>query len=287
MTPSGKVLRYAAFSDSPAGGNPAGVVLAAEGLDEQTMQQIAADVGYSETAFLTARGLPPDDAIRVRYFAPETEVDFCGHATIATGVALGETEGAQEVRLLTNVGPVLLTVDRDDAGSLTATFESPPDGAEDLPAALEQKLLTTLGWSEDDLDPSYPPMIGTAGNRHPVLVASRLDRLADLDYDFAALGRLCRENSWTTVQLVVPLGEGRWRSRNPFPLGGVVEDPATGAAAAALCGYLRAVGRVRPGDRLVIEQGVELGRPSIISCRIGAASVLVSGTATPIPSPSD
>jgi PhzF family phenazine biosynthesis protein len=291
MTPSLSVLRYAAFSASPLGGNPAGVVLAADGLDDRTMQRIAADIGYSETAFLTARGLPPDGAIRVRYFSPETEVAFCGHATIATGVALGEAQGPGRYSLITNVGPVLLTVNRADTGAkagtgdgiITTTFESPPASAEPLPESHQDGLLATLGWSRADLDPRFPAMIGTAGNRHPVLVASHLDRLADLDYDFPALAHLCRAHNWTTIQLVVSLGDGRWRSRNPFPLGGVVEDPATGAAAAALGGYLRALGKVRAGERLIIEQGIEMGRPSTIDILIAASAVLVTGTAAPIP----
>jgi len=79
------VLRYAAFTTDASGGNPAGVVLDARGLDDQTMQAIAAEVGYSETAFLTDRA--------VRYFSPKAEVPFCGHATIATAVARAELIG--------------------------------------------------------------------------------------------------------------------------------------------------------------------------------------------------
>ena len=85
------VLRYAAFTDDPAGGNPAGVVLDAEGLDAAAMLAIAADVGYSETAFLRPRGGGEYD---VRYFSPLAEVPFCGHATIASGVALADAGGA-------------------------------------------------------------------------------------------------------------------------------------------------------------------------------------------------
>ena len=87
-----RVERYSAFSDDPEGGNPAGVVLGARGLPADAMQQIAADVGYSESAFVTGP-IRHDVPIPIRYFAPEGEVDFCGHATIATAVAIGASVG--------------------------------------------------------------------------------------------------------------------------------------------------------------------------------------------------
>src|SRR3954451_12296370 len=91
MTPAEQVLRYTAFTDTPAGGNPAGVVLDARDMSDAEMQGVAAEIGYSETAFLTRRG---DGEYDVRYFAPEAEVPFCGHATIASAVALAERAGA-------------------------------------------------------------------------------------------------------------------------------------------------------------------------------------------------
>ena len=100
---STEILRYAAFTDTPEGGNPAGVVLDASGLGDAEMQAIAADVGYSETAFVTAAD---DHDLTVRYFSPLAEVPFCGHATIATGVAWGERNGDGLLRLTTPAGLV-------------------------------------------------------------------------------------------------------------------------------------------------------------------------------------
>ena len=87
--PAPTVLRYTAFTTDPAGGNPAGVVLDATGLDAAAMLEIAAGVGYSETAFLVPRD--GDGEFDVRYFSPLVEVPFCGHATVASAVALGRT----------------------------------------------------------------------------------------------------------------------------------------------------------------------------------------------------
>ena len=100
-----EVLRYAAFTDDPRGGNPAGVVLDAAGLADDRMLAVAAELGYSETAFLTPRG---EGRFGVRYFSPLAEVPFCGHATIATGVAWAERHGDGEMRLDTASGEVVV-----------------------------------------------------------------------------------------------------------------------------------------------------------------------------------
>lgn len=282
-SPAPQIRRYAAFSTTPTGGNPAGVVLEAADLDEARMQQIAAEIGYSETAFLTGP-ITADAPIPVRYFAPEGEVDFCGHATIATAVALGETAGYGAYRLATNVGTVRVEAHQDATGS-TGTLESPPLDGLPLQTAHLESLLRALGWSADDLDPDHPPAIGFGGNKHPVLVVRNLERLRTLDYDFDALQALCREQDWITVQLVAPVGPGEWQARDPFPWGGVVEDPATGAAAAAFAGYLASLGRLVPGDELVIHQGEEMGRPSTLRVTLNSRTATVSGHAAPIPAP--
>src|SRR3954451_16259494 len=108
------VLRYTAFSDDPAGGNPAGVVLDASDLDDAAMLALAGEVGYSETAFVTGdRGA---GALDIRYFSPQAEVPFCGHATIATGVAWGERHGTGPLTLQTTAGEVVVDVARAEDG---------------------------------------------------------------------------------------------------------------------------------------------------------------------------
>jgi len=106
-----EVLRYAAFTVDGCGGNPAGVVLDARGLDAADMQAIAADVGYSETAFLVGRPDEPNGH-DVRYFSPKREVPFCGHATIASAVALAELSPAAELVFYTPAGVVRMQVSR-------------------------------------------------------------------------------------------------------------------------------------------------------------------------------
>jgi PhzF family phenazine biosynthesis protein len=284
-----EILRYAAFTTAPTGGNPAGVVLCAEGLDEETMLEIAADVGFSETAFLFA--LPPE-AVRddgahhhtVRYFSPRAEVPFCGHATIATGIALAHREGPGTVVLHTRSGPVAVRTRWED-GVLLATLTSVPPTVSPVDDADVDTALTALRWRREELDPSLPPRVAYAGARHLVLAAATRQRLAALDYDMEALGALMADRDWTTVQLVHRLGAVEFAVRDPFPPGGVYEDPATGAAAAALGGYLAELGAIVPPVRLTLHQGEEMGRPSTLLVDVPAdpgAGVDVSGPAVPM-----
>lgn len=279
QAPDPEVLRYAAFTDTAEGGNPAGVVLDATGLDPDAMQRIAADVGYSETAFLIDATDPA--RARVRYFAPEGEVDFCGHATIAAAVALGHRHGAGSYRLATNVGPVVVDAGAYGDGYL-GSLVSPPLKTLSLAEDLLAPLLAAFGWTPADLHPDYPPAIGYGGNKHPVLVVRDLATLAAMAYDFEALQTLCRQQDWITVQVCTPTGESRWQARNPFPWGGVVEDAATGAAAAALAAYLRDLGRLQTNEQITIRQGIELGRPSTLYVTLLESTARIAGAAVPI-----
>jgi len=275
------VLRLAAFTEDPSGGNPAGVVLGAQGLSEAEMLAIAARVGYSETAFLTPR--PGRAGHDVRYFSPLAEVSFCGHATIASGVALAWRDGPGELVLHTAAGPVPVRTERDEAGIVTATLTSVAPRVDRVDAGALARALAALGWSESELDAALPPRIAYAGARHLVLAAATRERLADLDYDFNALRALMREQDWVTLQLVWRESELRFHARNPFPPGGVVEDPATGAAAAALGAYLRELGAVTPPVTVIVRQGEDMGRPSTLRVGIDPQAerpgIAVSGAA--------
>lgn len=281
--PMPEVLRYAAFADDPAAGNPAGVVLDAAGLAAAQMLATAAEVGYSETAFVTADD--GDGNLVVRYFSPAAEVPFCGHATIGLAVAHAQRHGLERLRLTTAAGLVEVEVRDGEAGPVaTLTSVAPRTsavGEDDLAEAL-----AALRWCADDLDPALPPRVAYAGAHHLVLAAATPQRLASLDYDFDRLLALMTRRDWTTVQLVHRAEPAVFRARDPFPPGGIVEDPATGAAAAALGGYLRELGLVEPPARITVHQGVELGRPGVLLVDIPVGSdtgIRVSGAAVAIP----
>jgi PhzF family phenazine biosynthesis protein len=280
------VLRYAAFTMNGDGGNPAGVVLDARGLDAEQMQAIAADVGYSETAFLVKR---PDDpnAYDVRYFAPLQEVPFCGHATIAAAVALVERFPADELIFHIAAGLVTIATFQNDEGELVAELTSVAPRTAQPEPGLVSAALQALRWSADDLDPEYPVLLANAGSEHLVLVTKTRQRLADLNYDFDTLAKLMRDHGLVTLQLIWPESKKRYHSRNPFAGSGVVEDPATGAAAAAFGGYLRELEMIDENAAFTIIQGVDMGRPSKLDVSVisGEPGVRVSGAAHLIDDP--
>jgi PhzF family phenazine biosynthesis protein len=154
---------------------------------------------------------------------------------------------------------------------------------------LLQGLLDALRWSAEDLDPDYPVRLANAGSEHLVLVTKTRTRLADLDYDFDALANLMRDHGLITVQLVWPESKKRYHSRNPFASSGVVEDPATGASAAAFGAYLRELGFIAENASFTIIQGVDMGLPSEINVNVigGEPGIRVSGTAHRIESSPD
>lgn len=273
MSPA--ILRYSAFTTDPAGGNPAGVVLDARGLSDDAMQRIAADVGYSETAFLLPR---EDGELDVRYFSPLAEVSFCGHATIAAMVAYAHQQGSGDFVLNTQAGRVRVTVDADFAATLTSVAPR----VDALDATDLDHVLAALRWHRDDLDASLPPAVAYAGAWHPVIAVASRARLADLHYDFDALSALMATRGWTTVNLVWREDAHTLHARNPFPPGGVVEDPATGAAAAALGAYLATQDALPDTRRFRILQGHDLGRPSLLQVEVPhdlQQGVRVSGSA--------
>lgn len=271
-----ELLRLAAFPDGDTGGNPAGVLIAGALPDPATMQRIAAAVGYSETAFAAPEG----PAWRVRYFSPLAEVPFCGHATIALGAALADLHGDGLFELVLNQARITVEGWRD-GGHMHAALQSPPTRSGPADAALLADALALFGLEASDLDPRLPPTRMHAGADHLLLALRSREQLARMDYALEAGRRLMQAHGLTTIALVFAEGPQRFHARNAFAVGGVFEDPATGAAAAALGGALRDLGWPHGGG-IEILQGVDMGSPSRLQVEIGDApgeSIRVSGAA--------
>lgn len=272
----GQLYRLAAFADRPGGGNPAGVWVGDALPDAAGMQRIAAEVGYSETAFVApTRGRERT----VRYYSPEAEVSFCGHATVAGGVQMGRLSGAGSYLLDTAEGEVRVTVNQVE-GQWQASLVSVTPEFRPAEPELVDEVCVLLGWRGEELDREIPPVRAYAGAWHLVLACKEQTRLAQLEYDFERLKALMLRESLTTLQLVWRESEECFHARDPFPVGGVVEDPATGAAAAALGGYLRDAGLLQAPAQMIIRQGEAMGRPSRLQVGIPlSGGIVVTGQA--------
>jgi PhzF family phenazine biosynthesis protein len=249
------VLRIAAFSTNGQGGNPAGVVLGDELPTARVMQEVATDVGYSETVFAAKAG----DKFRVRYFAPQAEVPFCGHATIALGAALGARHGAGSYRLQLNEAEITVQAEKSDDGWV-ATLKSPNTHYRMADPDLVRETLDLFGLVQSDLESGREIVRANAGAEHAIIPLASHQLLRDMAYDFKSGAALMQAYGLVTFNLIWRDSTSTVHSRNPFAGHGVYEDPATGAAAAALGGYLRDVGLSNTPFEVL--QGVDMGVPS-------------------------
>jgi PhzF family phenazine biosynthesis protein len=273
------VERIAAFAMNDAGGNPAGVMLADALPSAAEMQAIAKQIGYSETVFAARQGA----GWRVRYYAPEGEVPFCGHATIALGAVLGERFGAGRYDLSLSQAEIAVEAEAAAQG-WRAVLTSPPTRSQDLTPAVLAEVLGLFGLQAGDLDPDFAPLMAHAGADHAVLALRDRAVLARMAYDFEAGRRLMAREGWTTIALIHFAAPDRINARNAFAIGGVVEDAATGAAAAALAGAMvdRDWNGLRGGGAFVITQGEDMGSPSELQVTVTGepgAGVRVAGAA--------
>ena len=288
-----ELVRIAAFSDGLQGGNPAGVWIGASLPGAHEMQHIAAEVGFSETAFAAPMSTPlpqgaqvvePTAELRewqVRYFSPEAEVPFCGHATIALGVALARRFGEGEYGLHLNQAVIKVSGWLDGEGHWQAALQSPPTHSKPAPAELVAAALDLFGYTPADLDPRIPPALIHGGADHLVLALNSRAALAAMEYELEQGRTLMRREGLVTILLAHAAREQLFHTRNPFAYGGVYEDPATGAATAAFAGYLRDI-HWPHGGIIDLFQGEDMGMASHLHAEIPAepgSSIRVFGRA--------
>lgn len=280
------------FTDQVFGGNPLAVFPDADGIPPALMQRIARELNLSETVFVRWEAPPEGTDCGVRIFTPGTELPFAGHPTIGTAYllsALGRV-GARVV-LGETVGPVPVEVGmeggRPSFAMLTAA-RVPEMGPAPPPPDVVARVLSI---GEGDLGGSLGTAFVSAGV--PFLVVSVRDRavLGRVHLDALAWQRHVRDAWGPHVYVVTDdaAGDAHVRARMFAPAMGIPEDPATGGAATALAGLLAA--RDADGDgtlRWIVEQGVEMGRPSrlqveadvrggsVAAVRVGGRAVLVS-----------
>jgi trans-2,3-dihydro-3-hydroxyanthranilate isomerase len=250
------------FTGTALAGNPLAVVMNTCGLATERMQAMAREFNLSETTFVERRAaaIERSEGVRVRIFTTQEELRFAGHPTLGTASVLKlfapETLAGDTVTLAQNVGPIPVRFSGEGLfGEMTQ--RDPEFGAELEPAAVSR----LIGLSEDDLDPRLPPQIVSTGTAFAIVALRAAEALTQLKVNQDEATRWLRERGARWFYVLGPTGkqEPAWRARMQF-YGG--EDPATGSAAGCAIGYLVGRGAVAPGERIILRQGVEIGRPS-------------------------
>jgi trans-2,3-dihydro-3-hydroxyanthranilate isomerase len=267
---------YDVFADEPLAGNPLAVVPDGEGLDTAAMQRIAGEFNLSETVFVGTPEKPVHSAA-VRIFTLRVELPFAGHPTVGTAIALAEAraagpaDGTPEILVLEEeVGPVRCAVSRG-TGVTFAEFDLPR-----LPARVGFEVAPELAAAALDLDPreigfeNHRVDAWSAGVPYVTVPVRGLGAAAKARMDVDAWLKLAPRAGHLVAAPYIycreTLGhEASFHARMLAPHEGIEEDPATGSAAAAFAGAIMCFDTPSDGSsRLVIEQGVEMGRPSKI-----------------------
>ena len=264
------------FTETALAGNPLAVVMNSVGLTTERMQAIAREFNLSETTFVERRAPEVERAagVRVRIFTTQEELAFAGHPTLGTASVLklyaAETFVGDTVTLALNAGPVPVRFAAEGLfGEMTQ--RDPEFGAE-----LDAKEVARLtGLDEEDLDPRLPPQVVSTGTAFAIVALRSSEALARLNVSQQEAALWLRDRGARWFYVLGPTGNAApaWRARMQFNGG---EDPATGSAAGCAIGYLVRRGAVAAGQRIVLRQGVEIGRPSNIFLRAQVRSAGVT-----------
>ena len=207
------------------------------------------------------------------------EIPFCGHATIASTSVLGEQFGEGCYRLYLNEGEIEVSVLKSDKGIYISTLQSPKTYSGKVSEMYINSVLNEFNLTDEDVKPAYPILFSYAGAKHIIIVLKERVKLQEMKYDFDSLKSVMKKENLTTVNSLWQESMSKFHSRNPFPSGGIYEDAATGAAAAAFAGYLRDI-YYKGNNSLEIIQGEDMGCPSLLlveyTDEIGS-SIKVSG----------
>ena len=249
-------LRYVVadvFTDTALTGNQLAVFTDGREVDDETMQNLAREMNFSETVFV----LPPEEGghARIRIFTPSRELPFAGHPVLGSAFVLAAPLQLGEIRLETASGIVAVTLEREGARILFGWMQQPIPIFEPFERA--EELQEVLG-----VRSSLPVEVYHLGLEHVFLEFESEEQVAGLAPDFGALalfhaGINCFAGSGT-----------RWKTRMFAPADGAPEDPATGSAAGPLAIHLARHGRIAFGQDIEISQGKELRRPSKLYARV-------------------
>jgi len=277
------------FTEVIFGGNPVAVFPDAEGLNDDEMQKIAREMNLSETAFV----LPPTDPradVQVRFFTPSTELPFAGHPTIGTHVVLASLGRYQITGPVTRVWQQLrnsiLPVDliTDGSGRTDRAVMTQEEARHGEVFQDKAKLAKALGLTVEDIHPDLPAQVFSTGLPGLIVPLTSLSAIQRVTLNVGLFNEICRSMSVTGAEVFTleTLDKAHHAHvRNFDPLVGILEDPATGSMAGALGAYLLA-NSVFPYEfdasttHMVIEQGYEMGRPSLIEVEVDIVSGVIT-----------
>ncbi|MGE7940312.1 PhzF family phenazine biosynthesis isomerase [Bacillus paramycoides] len=259
------VLHYDAFTNKPNKGNPAGIVLEADGLTEEEMQRIAEKVGFNETSFVLSSEVAD---IRMRYFTPGYEMDLCGHGTVGTIYALRERgllEEKTNLTIETKAGILPIQIGANETGESFIKMRQATPKFKDFTGSKEE-LAHSIGLEVNDLDVSQPIIFGSTGNWTVIVPIKNLDACERMkpnndvfpsvlkEVPKASIHPVCLETYDEQVQM-----HGRHFSS---PYSGTIEDPVTGTASGVMGAYY-ATYLENDFDHeleLIVEQGQEINK---------------------------
>jgi trans-2,3-dihydro-3-hydroxyanthranilate isomerase len=266
-------------------GNPLAVVLDGEGLEGDSMQAIAREFNLAETVFV----LPPQDPAyraRLRIFTPATELPFAGHPTVGTAVLLNRIDGggARELVVEEGIGPISCATASIDPDRGRARFELARLPEELAGAADREIVAAALGLAPEEIGfDNFRPSLWSAGISFTYVPVRGLDALKrcepKLEHWEAAFTRHERSSAYVFCRETVEPGSA-FHARMFAPRLGIYEDPATGSAAAAFAGVLHHFMPTGNGSQtVVIEQGYQIGRPSLITLSMTVRDRQLAGAA--------
>ena len=241
------------FTDRPLAGNQLAVFTDARKIPEDVLQPLAREMAFSETVFVypAERG----GHAKLRIFTPASELRFAGHPVLGSAFVLAGPMQLEEIRLETGAGVIPVRLEREGAKIVFGRMQQPVPTVEPSPVD-EAELLDALG-----VEASQAPIeLYDNGMRNVYVVLRDEDEVAALTPDLYRLARLP-----DVIGFNCSAGAGKsWKTRMFAPADGVPEDPATGSAAGPLAVHLARHGLAPFGEEIVVSQGVELSRPSVL-----------------------
>nr|WP_199909929.1 PhzF family phenazine biosynthesis isomerase [Paenibacillus sp. CAA11] len=280
-----KILHYDAFSSTANQGNPAGVVLSADDLNEDQMQSIAKKVGFNETVFVL-NSKKAD--LKLKYFTPGHEINLCGHATIASMYGLktmGLLEDKDFITIETNVGNLPITFERRNGELLITMKQGNPQF---VPfGGSTSELAKSMGLSPDAIDLSKPIVYGSTGAWTLLVPIKGLDHFNRMKPDNRMFPGILKENPKSSVHPFCrdTFDDHAMMHARHFssPYSGTLEDPVTGTASGVMGAYyLTYLNKDAAAAEFVVEQGQEINKDGRVYVRVKrhdeVMDVFISGT---------